>query len=89
MRHRSLFGFLIAVPMLAASATFAAFDRVMASTVVMLRQLIDLFAPEPFRLATDGPVLPRAIGGTPVDGALLHSRRHEAGVSRRAAARNT
>jgi len=35
------------------------------------------------------PAMPRAIGGTALPGSTLHSLRHEAGVSRYAAARNT
>jgi hypothetical protein len=85
MRHRSLFGLMLALPL--AIASFAAFA--LNSAVALARDMLAMFKPEPMRLAGDTYGLPMSITGHPIAAATQHSLRHEAGVSRFAAARNT
>lgn len=70
---------------LASTMIAAAFDAVERAVLYAL----DIFQPEPVAFAHMPMGLAIAQRGEPLQGALLHSLRHEARASRRSAARNT
>ena len=49
--------------------------------------LLSMFAPEPLRLATDGPAFERRIDRAPLASSLLEGLRHEKGVRNQGAHR--
>lgn len=66
-------------------ATVAAVERV---TERIATFVLSLFAPAPFRLATDGPSFERSVDREPLSASLLESLRHEKGARRRSADRH-
>lgn len=77
-----------------ASATVAFSERVVDHVTEriiepMLDIIASLFAPASPRLAADGPALDRSIDQPSLSASLLESLRHEKGVPRFGAARNT
>jgi len=76
---------IIAASAMLFSCAIGVAARVVERTVAFL---FSAFAPEPMRLAIDGPAVPRTIYRPPLASSLLESLRHEKGVPRFGAARN-
>lgn len=79
-------GYLLLSLITLAAPAIAAIDRV---TERIATFVLSLFAPAPFRIATDGPDLVLREDRPSLSASLLESLQHEKGVPRFGAARNT
>lgn len=69
------------------SSLALALNRATEAIAGFFAAALALFKPEPLAFAAGTPALALDIPGNPLDRSLLHDLRHEAGVSRRSAAR--